>query len=169
MEWFESQTSVWDIWSTRIIKARHDRSCLWSGTNLKQCSCFEIFDQQESFKLDMIDLACGVIRISIKCSCLQIFDQQGNPNLILLVVIPYLIIWIVIHPKLITWNFNLLQCGMNWNILLIISTIFSSHLHWSILYDWCLFVHIRHDRSCLWSDSNLHHVFFLPWDIRSTR
>ena len=25
---------------------------------------FGIFDQQESFKLDMIDLACGVIRIS---------------------------------------------------------------------------------------------------------
>ena len=46
---------------------------------------FEIFDQQESFKLDMIDLACGVIRISIKCSCLEIFDQQGNPNLIPLV------------------------------------------------------------------------------------
>ena len=43
---------------------------------------FEIFDQQESFKLDMIDLSCGVIRISIKCfSCLEIFDQQGNPNL----------------------------------------------------------------------------------------
>ena len=34
----------------------------------------------------MIDLACGVIRISIKCSCLEIFDQQGNPNLIPLVV-----------------------------------------------------------------------------------
>ena len=47
---------------------------------------FEIFDQQESFKLDMIDLACGVIRISIKCSCLEIFDQQGNPNLIPLVI-----------------------------------------------------------------------------------
>ena len=28
-----------------------------------KCSCVEIFDQQESFKLDMIDLACGVIRI----------------------------------------------------------------------------------------------------------
>ena len=40
----------------------------------------------ESFKLDMIDLACGVIRISIKCSCLEIFDQQGNPNIIPLVV-----------------------------------------------------------------------------------
>ena len=47
---------------------------------------FEIFDQQESFKLHMIDLARGVIRISIKCSCLEIFDQQGNPNLIPLVV-----------------------------------------------------------------------------------
>ena len=46
---------------------------------------FEIFDQQESFKLDMIDLACGV-RISIKCSCIEIFDQHGNPNLTLLVV-----------------------------------------------------------------------------------
>ena len=34
----------------------------------------------------MIDLACGVIRISIKCSCLEIFDQQGNPNLTPLVV-----------------------------------------------------------------------------------
>jgi len=34
----------------------------------------------------MIDLACGVIRISIKCSCLEIFDQQGNPNFIPLVV-----------------------------------------------------------------------------------
>ena len=54
-----------------------------------KCSCLEIFDQQESFKLDMIDLACGVIRISIKCSCLEIFDQQGNPNLIPLVLIPY--------------------------------------------------------------------------------
>ena len=52
---------------------------------------FEIFDQQESFKLDMIDLACGVIRISIKCSCLEIFDQKGNLNLIPLVLIPYLI------------------------------------------------------------------------------
>ena len=31
---------------------------------------------------------------------------------------------------------------LHWNILLIISTIFSSHLHSSILYDWCLFVHI---------------------------
>ena len=40
----------------------------------------------------MIDLACGVIRISIKCSCLEIFDQQGNPNPIPLVLIPYLII-----------------------------------------------------------------------------
>ena len=29
-----------------------------------KCSCVEMFDQQESFKLDMIDLACGVIRIS---------------------------------------------------------------------------------------------------------
>ena len=29
-----------------------------------KCYCLEIFDQQESFKLDMIDLACGVIRIS---------------------------------------------------------------------------------------------------------
>ena len=29
-----------------------------------KCSCVEIFDQQESFKLNMIDLACGVIRIS---------------------------------------------------------------------------------------------------------
>ena len=46
-------------------------------------------DQQESFKLDMIDLACGVIRISIKCSCLEIFDQQGNSNLIPLVLISY--------------------------------------------------------------------------------
>ena len=41
----------------------------------------------------MINIACGVIRISSKCSCLEIFDQQGNPNLIPLVVIPYLIIW----------------------------------------------------------------------------
>jgi len=54
-----------------------------------KCSCFEIFDQQESFKLDMIDLACGVIQISNKCSCLEIFV---NLNLIPLVVIPYLII-----------------------------------------------------------------------------
>ena len=53
-----------------------------------KCSCLEIFDQQESFKLDMIDLACGVIRISNKCSCLEIFDQQGNLNLTPLVVIP---------------------------------------------------------------------------------
>ena len=30
----------------------------------------------ESFKLDMINLACGVIRISNKCSCVEIFDQQ---------------------------------------------------------------------------------------------
>ena len=51
-----------------------------------KCSYVEIFDQQESFKLDMIDLACGVIRISFKCSCLEIFDQQGNLNLIPLVV-----------------------------------------------------------------------------------
>ena len=29
-----------------------------------KCFCLEIFDQPESFKLDMIDLACGVIRIS---------------------------------------------------------------------------------------------------------
>ena len=35
----------------------------------------------------MIDLACGVIRISDKSSCLEIFDQQGNPNLTSLVVI----------------------------------------------------------------------------------
>jgi len=34
----------------------------------------------------MINLACGVIRISNKCSCLDIFDQQGNLNLIPLVV-----------------------------------------------------------------------------------
>ena len=53
-----------------------------------KCSCLEIFDQQESFKLDMIDLACGVKQ----CFCLEIFDQQGNPNLTPLVVIPYLII-----------------------------------------------------------------------------
>ena len=46
-----------------------------------KCSYLEIFDQQESFKLDMIDLAYGVIRISNKCSYLEIFDQQGNPNL----------------------------------------------------------------------------------------
>ena len=56
-----------------------------------KCSCLEIFDPQESFKLDMINLACGVIQISSKCSCLEIFDQQSNPNLIPLVVIPYLI------------------------------------------------------------------------------
>ena len=30
----------------------------------------------------MIDLVCGVTRISIKCSCLEIFDQQGNLNFI---------------------------------------------------------------------------------------
>ena len=71
--------------------SKFERNCLWSDSNLKQV--FEIFDQQESFKLDMIDLSCGVIRISIKCSCLEIFDQQGNPNLIPLVLIPYLIIW----------------------------------------------------------------------------
>ena len=53
----------WDIWSTRIIQARRDRSCLWSDSNLKQCSCLEIF------------------------------DQQDNPNLILLVLISYHIIW----------------------------------------------------------------------------
>ena len=41
----------------------------------------------ESFKLDMINLVCGVIRISNKCSCFEIFDQQGNPNLTPLVVI----------------------------------------------------------------------------------
>ena len=29
-----------------------------------KCSYVEIFDQQESFKLDMIELACGIIRIS---------------------------------------------------------------------------------------------------------
>ena len=37
----------------------------------------------ESFKLDMINLACGVIRISNKYSCLEIFDQKGNPNFLL--------------------------------------------------------------------------------------
>ena len=37
----------------------------------------------------MINLACGMIRISNKCSCLEIFDQQGNLNLTPLVVIPY--------------------------------------------------------------------------------
>ena len=31
---------------------------------------------------------------------------------------------------------------MNWKHLLIILTTFSSQLHWSILYDWCLLVHI---------------------------
>ena len=46
-----------------------------------KCSCVEIFDQQELFKLDMIDLAFEMIQISNKCSCLEIFDQQGNPNL----------------------------------------------------------------------------------------
>ena len=37
----------------------------------------------------MINLACGVIRISNTCSFLEIFDQQGNLNLTPLVVIPY--------------------------------------------------------------------------------
>ena len=32
--------------TTRIIQTRHDRSCLWSDSNLKQYSCLEIFDQQ---------------------------------------------------------------------------------------------------------------------------
>ena len=35
----------------------------------------------------MVNLACGVIRISNKCSCLEIFDQQGNLNLTPFVVI----------------------------------------------------------------------------------
>ena len=35
----------------------------------------------------MINLACGVIRISNKCYCLDIFDQQGNPSFTLLLVI----------------------------------------------------------------------------------
>ena len=43
----------------------------------------------ESFKLDIIDLASGVIRISSKCSCLEIFDQQGNLIITSLVVISY--------------------------------------------------------------------------------
>ena len=30
----------------------------------------------ESFKLDMINFVCGVIRISNKCSCLEIFEKQ---------------------------------------------------------------------------------------------
>ena len=29
-----------------MIQATHDRSCLWSDSNLKQCSCLEILDQQ---------------------------------------------------------------------------------------------------------------------------
>ena len=37
----------------------------------------------------MIDLVCGVIRISNKYSYLEIFDQQGNTNLTSLVMIPY--------------------------------------------------------------------------------
>ena len=53
-----------------------------------KCSCLEIFDQQESLKLDMIDLASRVIRIS---NNIEIFDQEGNPNLTPIVVIPYLI------------------------------------------------------------------------------
>ena len=50
------------------------------------CNYIQFILHVESFKIYMINLACGVIRISIKCSCLEIFDQQGNPNLTLLVV-----------------------------------------------------------------------------------
>ena len=37
----------------------------------------------------MIDLSCGVIRISNKCSWLEIFDQQDIPNLTPIGLIPY--------------------------------------------------------------------------------
>ena len=46
MEWFESQTSVWDIWSTRVIQARHDQSCLWSDSNLNQVFSIKWFESQ---------------------------------------------------------------------------------------------------------------------------
>ena len=59
---------------------------------------FEIFDQQELFKLDMI-----VEWFESQSSVLLalIYDQQGNPNLIPLVVIPYLIIliWNLDQPR----------------------------------------------------------------------
>ena len=37
----------------------------------------------------MINLTCGVIRISNKCSYLKVLDQQSNPNLTFLVMISY--------------------------------------------------------------------------------
>ena len=42
------------------------------------CNSMQFRLHVESFKLDMINLACGVIQISIKCSCIKIFDQQES-------------------------------------------------------------------------------------------
>ena len=53
------------------------------------CNSMQFRLHVELFKLDMINLACGVIQISNKCSCLEIFDQHGNLKLTFLVVIPY--------------------------------------------------------------------------------
>ena len=44
-----------------------------------KCSCVEIFDQQESFKLDMIDFACGVIRISDNVLALRYSINKVTP------------------------------------------------------------------------------------------
>ena len=56
-----------------------------------KCSCLEIFDQQESFKLDMIDIACGVIRISNKVLVLRYSINKVIRILFPLQLIPYLI------------------------------------------------------------------------------
>ena len=58
-----------------------------------KCSCLEIFDQQESFKLDMIDLTCGVIRISNKVLLLRYSINKVIRILPPLQLIPYHIIW----------------------------------------------------------------------------
>ena len=42
------------------------------------CNSTEFRLHVELFKLDMINLGCGMIRISIKCSFLEIFDQQES-------------------------------------------------------------------------------------------
>ena len=42
------------------------------------CNSMKFWLHVKSFKLDIINLACGVIQILIKCSCVEIFYQQES-------------------------------------------------------------------------------------------
>ena len=60
-----------------------------------------------------------------KCSWLEIFDQQGNPNLLPLVVIPYLIIWYQSFRLKIGYMFPPLRFFSIWFLFIFIFLVFN--------------------------------------------